>query len=347
MTPAHHKLVALVAALAAVVACGGAPSNHSGGTQNVGSLKIALFGRSLTNYVPYQVAVKLGYFKRLGLDVALIEPQSSAEGVQAVVTGAAQLAFGAPTDPFKVQQNGADARVVMATTSAPLNSILVQPDMNIKRGDVTVLKGKTIGVPGLGGGGDINLRYWLKSGGLDPAKDVKIVNVGGGGQGLIAAMQSHQVDAILSYQPFTAVLVNQLHAGKFLVNPVDGDGPKLMQPGHIPWSLVWGSDAYIKGNAKTVGAFVKGVSEALKTIRDDPSTALDATASLYPDLDKNQVLLPMLKDLAKVADSSFPATSMDAVNTWLHALGVLPAAQTLTYEQYVDSQFSSSWTKAA
>jgi len=206
-------------------------------------------------------------------------------------------------------------------------------------------RGKTIGVPGLGGGGDINLRYWLKAGGLDPAKDVKIVNVGGGGQGLIAAMQGRQVDAMLSYQPYTSVLIDQLHAGKFLLNPLDGDGPILMQPGHIPWSVVWGSQAYIKGHANTMRAFVKGMGQALKTIRDDPVKALEPTASLFPELDQNQVLLPMLKDLAKVADSSFPATSMDAVNTWLRALGVLAEGKSVAYEQYVDNQFSSDWTK--
>lgn len=341
------KLIVILAGLLPVTACGGPSSTASTSPGTVGSLKIALFGRSLTNYVPYQVAVKLGYFSAQGLDVTLLEPQSSAEGVQAVVTGAAQLAFGAPTDPFKVQQNGADARVVMATTSAPLNSIVVQPDMSVKRGDVGALKGKTIGVPGLGGGGDINLRYWLKSGGVDPVKDVKIVNVGGGGQGLIAAMQSRQVDAILSYQPFTSVIVNQLHAGKFLMNPVEGDGPALMQPGHIPWSLVWGSEAYIQSHVSVVRAFVKGMSQALNTIRNDPAKALGPTADVFPNLDQNQVLMPMLKDLAKVADSAFPSSAMEAVNTWLHALGVLSVDQSLSYSQYVDSRFSADWTKPA
>jgi NitT/TauT family transport system substrate-binding protein len=341
------KFIVILAGSLVLIACGGASSNPSTTPGTVGSIRVALFGRSLTNYVPFQVAVKLGYFSAQGLDVTLLEPQSSAEGVQAVVTGAAQLAFGAPSDPFKVQQNGGDARVVMATTSAPLNSIVVQPDMTVRRGDVAALKGKTIGVPGLGGGGDVNLRYWLKSGGIDPVKDVKIVNVGGGGQGLIAAMQSRQVDAILSYQPFTSVIVNQLHVGKFLLNPVDGDGPALMQPGHIPWSVVWGSEAYIQGHVNAVRAFVKGMSQALLTIRNDPAKALGPTAEVFPTLDQNQVLTPMLKDLAKVADSAFPSSGMEAVNTWLHALGVLPPDQSLSYSQYVDSRFSSDWTKPA
>lgn len=331
----------------AAVACGGSsPSSSSTIAKSVGTMQVADFGSSV-DAIALQLAQSLNYFADQGLNVTIIKTQSSAQTDQAVLTGAADLGLVSITDPAKVTQNGVDAKVVMSGTTGPLNSIVVQADMNVKRGDVTVLRGKTIGVPGLGGGGDLNLRYWLKSGGLDPVKDVHIVNVGGGGQGLIAAMQTRKVDAILSFEPFTSVLVNQLKVGKYLLNPVDGDGPALMHPGHLPWNAVFGLNSYISSHAAQVHAFVRAMSKAIMLERTDPAKTLPGMVELYPTLDQNQVLVPMSKQAAKVVDSSFPASDMDDVNTWLHEIGVLPTDKTYTYQQFVASQFAPDWTKAA
>lgn len=312
--------------------------------KNLQPLAIAVFGLSITNFFPHMVAEQLGYFRLEGLDVQLILVGSSAEGNAAVVSGSAALAYSTPEQVLKVRRAGINAKAIMATTTGPLNSIVVRTDIAIERGRIADLKGLTLGVPGLGGGGDLNLRHWLRTAGLDPERDVKIVNVGGGGQGLIAALQAKRVDGILSFQPFTSQIVNQLRIGKVILDPVQGEGAELFRPGNLPWNIVYGKVLYVASHRNEVIAYIRAMNRALQTIRSDPDRATDVAASVYPLFDKSQVLVSAVRDMGRVANSAIPASMMPFLIEWFQILGVVNPGDKFDYGNFVFRELSPYWT---
>jgi len=311
----------------------------------LGQLKIAFFGQSITNYFPHTVAERLGYFRAEGLEVSLIQVGSTAESNAAIISGSVDLAYSTPEQVLKVRRAGINAKAIMATSSGPLNSIVVRTDVPAIRGRISDLKGLTLGVPGLGGGGDLNLRQWLRAGGLDPERDVRIVNVGGGGQGLIAALQAKRVDGILSFQPFTSQIVNQLKIGTIVIDPLQGEGYEVFRPGRLPWNIVYGKVKFVSLRREDVIAYIKAMNHALETIRTDPEKATEVAAQVYPLFDKSQILAPAVRDLAKVANPAIPSSMMPFLIEWLRILGEIKPGENFAYTNFVFSELATYWGK--
>jgi NitT/TauT family transport system substrate-binding protein len=125
------------------------------------------------SFFPLFATKEAGLFQKYGFDPEMIYVQ----GVQMIqVQVAGQLDYSTISSVVYLQAavEGADLIQIASSIDNQLMKIMVDPSIS-KPSD---LKGKTIGVTRLGSLTDLLLRPALKEWGLDPQKDVKIVQIG-------------------------------------------------------------------------------------------------------------------------------------------------------------------------
>ena len=110
--------------------------------------------------------------------------------VAALVGGSAQLIHAGEPAVIPAVARGADVVVIAATSKVPQHRLIARPEIK----EVKDLKGKPVGITSFGASSDFILRYALQKNGLDPNKDVSILQTGGQPEGL-AAMASGKIFA--------------------------------------------------------------------------------------------------------------------------------------------------------
>ena len=138
---------------------------------------------------PLFVAIDAGSFKKYGMEVRYIV--TGARTIQALVGGSVQFAQGVSsrTVPAAVLA-GADAVLIANFSDKLLFTLHAPPEIN----SLKDLKGKVVGVSGLGGSTDFATRLALREAGLIPDKDVAIRGVGGVPE-TVAALKAKVVQA--------------------------------------------------------------------------------------------------------------------------------------------------------
>ena len=136
---------------------------------------------SLATWVAYDG----GLFKKYGLDVDLVLIRSAATITSALIAGETPMIQLGGNGTIQAALQGADTVNVQTLVPIIPQSLVVTPD--IKTGED--LKGKRFGVSRFGALSDLVIRRYIKKYGLDPARDVTIVQVGGIPE-LLAAMKA-------------------------------------------------------------------------------------------------------------------------------------------------------------
>lgn len=169
---------ALAAFLAAALAAGLA---GCAGGKSAGALKQLVIAEPvhLIGYLPLYMAQREGYFKEQGLSVKIIEATGGAH-VTAVVSGSAWGVIGGVDSDALADKNNSDPVMGFCNVVNRANVYLVaKTGLAPKSGDAAdlkaFLKGRTIVAGRHGGSPNLLTRYLLLKLGLDPEKDVKLV----------------------------------------------------------------------------------------------------------------------------------------------------------------------------
>jgi NitT/TauT family transport system substrate-binding protein len=184
--------------------------------------KLKMMYTPVSGFTAGYVAQDQGFFKKRGIDVEFMPTASSGNNPPALVSGSVQIA--GPTMPTLLQANdsGLDLVVIASGAVYPLEAdiLVARQGSDIKK--PTDLKGKTVGVPGLGALLHFMLIRNLQNNGVDP-KSVRFVEVGF--PQAADALKSGQIDAYPAQAPFTARIL-QSGAGyevqNWLKNTPDG-----------------------------------------------------------------------------------------------------------------------------
>ncbi|MDE3077001.1 MAG: ABC transporter substrate-binding protein [Chloroflexota bacterium] len=176
-----------------------APASSSASTVAGGKLVISFSNLSADQMQPW-MAQEGGFFRKHGLDttVQLIE---SSQGVAALISGQTQFAAVGGSEVISAIASGAD--LVILATLAPVYPYKFEVNASIK--DKADLRGKKIGVSRIGSSSDTATRLALRRYGLDPDKDVSILQVGSL-SARTAAMLDGAIQAGLSQPPDTLTL---------------------------------------------------------------------------------------------------------------------------------------------
>jgi len=142
----------------------------------------------------HHFAKEVGLFNKAGLDVEIIYIPGGSTVVQAMAAGEIQFGRGSATEVVSAHLAGFQLKILAALINKFVYSF-VTPATITKPQD---LKGKAVAVSRFGSGSDFITRLALKSWGLEPVKDVTILQVGNSPERLAAIASGKVHGSILS-----------------------------------------------------------------------------------------------------------------------------------------------------
>jgi NitT/TauT family transport system substrate-binding protein len=136
-------------------------------------------------------------WRKHGLDVDLVYLGGGARSVPALLSNSIQLFFGSDTAAYVAAIQGAKVVKLGVTMNTLGYFLMTTPEIR----SIADLKGKVLGI---GLGRDLpyaHLTKILRDNGIDPKTDVKILPLGGGPGGYIAALKAGRIQASLIIPP--------------------------------------------------------------------------------------------------------------------------------------------------
>jgi NitT/TauT family transport system substrate-binding protein len=158
----------------------------------------------LLTHLPWAVALGQKYFEEQGLEPKGFNFESGGKSIAAVIGGSADFGANALEHAIKAKVQGKDLVYVFSGTRLPGFGLVVGSAHRHEIKSVADLKGKTVGVSGIGVASHVLLDYMLKQAGVDP-KDVKVVAVGL--STFPPALEGGKIVAGMAGEPFFSRLV--------------------------------------------------------------------------------------------------------------------------------------------
>jgi NitT/TauT family transport system substrate-binding protein len=190
-----------------------------------------------------------GLWQKHGLDARVVVFESGSILAQAALSGEVKFSISSGPATIASRVQGADTIILAAMVNTLPYSIVAAK--NITRWDQ--LKGKKIAVSRFGSGTDTAVRMVLKKYGLDPVKDVVILQVGTQ-PARIQALAAGVIDATIVSPPLDFQAKKQGY--QILVNIADLKIP-------YPQLVVESTERYVRQNPQTVKSFLKGFIEGV------------------------------------------------------------------------------------
>jgi sulfonate transport system substrate-binding protein len=276
------KPISLVVVLAGLLAaCGGgapAAAPASGGAAKPAGagtkVTIAQSSNSLA-FSPVLLADKKGFFQERGIQAQVVLAGSGSKAAAAVVGGSAQVGSTALGDMVAAVEKGQDIRIFGATLLSPGGAVVIKKGAAQKAGvddkspiadRVKALKGLKITISTPGSATDTNLRYVLSSYGVDPERDVTILNTGSV-ENAVAAFAQGTADAASLTSPAVEQAIIQ-NDGLSLVNFPDIPALK----GQLSIGL-WSSGKWLDANPAAATSVMAAVWKALDYMHQSPQDA--------------------------------------------------------------------------
>ena len=232
---------------------------------------IAVGGKVALYYLPLTIAESKGYFKAEGLNARVLDFQGGSKSVQAVVGGSADILSSAYEHMINLQARGQYLKAFVLQGRYPGFALSVATAKAAQYKTPADLKGMKIGVTSPGSSTNIMVNLLLTKVGLSP-NDVAIIGVGAGA-GVIAAMQNHEVDAVVQADPATSLLVAEGLA-VVKVDTRNEEGTTSVYGGPMPAASLSAKEDFIKENPKTVQALTNAMVRALHFIKNSTDAEL-------------------------------------------------------------------------
>ena len=213
-------------------------------------------------YLPAKLAEALGYFKEEGLDVELLNEAAGVDAENQLLAGAVQGVVGFYDHCVDLQAKGKFVQSVVQFSQAPGEVEVVSnkyPDIK-GFGD---LKGKNLGVTGLGSSTNFLTLYMASKAGLSGG-DIVTVPVGAGAT-FIAAMQQDQIQAGMTTEPTISRLVKTGEA-RVLVDLRTVESTRAALGGTYPAASLYMETAWVEEHKEEVQKLANAFVKTLKYI---------------------------------------------------------------------------------
>ena len=215
--------------------------------------------------VMVRVAAANGYCEKNGLKCELKTIPAAPLGIQTLMAGDIDVAYGPSEVVIQAVNKGADLKIIGSGSRGNIFYLMActhTETPNATKGYPAVmadLKGKKIGVTARGSGAEFQLLDLLKGAGMS-GSDVTIVAVGAPNTAL-PAVANKQVDALMLFSPMDGFCV-AMKVCRIIVDPRKGEGPKELTQlnGAAGPMTVRGDFAQKKGPA--LDAFAKAMRES-------------------------------------------------------------------------------------
>src|SRR6476660_1723057 len=259
-------------------------------------------------------------FEKYGLDVVLVGMGTGSVSLRALIAKDLEIASLSGSGLVQAALRGADTVLIAALIDGFVFKIFGAPEIT----SPAQLKGKKLGVSRYGATSDFAVRLALKKWGLNPERDVSILQIGTT-QDTLRAMQTRMLDAgVLSG---TASLMARKAGFREL-----GDLAELGL--HYPMAPIGTTKSYLQKNEAVVKEFMLAYIEAIHDFKRNKEAAL-AVLKKYTRNDDREVLEDSYSNAAG-RYLELPIPTIEGIRTILTELSTtVPAAKNADPEQFV------------
>jgi NitT/TauT family transport system substrate-binding protein len=266
-----------------------------------------------------------GFFKKNELDTSIIFVAGGPVVVKAMLAG--DVPFGIMSGPGAVAANieGADIAVLMSFVSTMEHVIFSLPTIT-KPAD---LRGKKIAVSRFDSSDDFGARFALRKWGLEPIRDVAILQIGGQ-PSRYSALQAKVVDATPLQPPIT---VTARKGGFFELASLAEIGLD-----YFGTSLIT-TRSYIKGHEDVARRFVKAMIEGIHFYKTNKQASLKSIAK-FMKLNDADALEETYNQYALKFMQRAPYPTVKGLETIIAEMAkVNPKAKAAAARSYVEPRF--------
>lgn len=284
-------------------------------------------------YAPMYVAFEEGYFEEEGLKVNLVNGLGADKTMTALLSGECEIGFmGAEASIYVYNQGAEDYVVNFAQLTQRAGNFLVSRDLNedfkwenIK--NKTVLGGRKGGMP------QMVFEYILKMKGIDPQKDLNIIqNID---FGLTSqAFASGQGDYTIEFEPAATAL------------ELEGVGKVVaslgVESGKVPYTSFSARKSYIKKNPDVIQKFTNAIQRGMDYVQSHtPEEIAKAIAGQFKETDEKTLVLLVTRYYEQDTwkdNLIFEEESLDLLQDILEEAGELD--KRVPYEAIITTEFA-------
>jgi NitT/TauT family transport system substrate-binding protein len=202
------------------------------------------------------IAHEAKLFDKYNIDSHIVLIASGSLMVQAMLGGDLPISAAAGSAAVDAALAGADLTMFGALVRVPAFYIMALPEIK----SIDDLKGKSVGVTRFGSSTDFTMRYVLKKQGLEPGRDVTLIQTGD----LFAAAAMLRTRAIVAAPFSSPTNLRAEEAGARVLMNMGKAGV------YFPHDAFMARRSFLNGNEDLVRRFLKAYSEAVYKLTADP-----------------------------------------------------------------------------
>lgn len=240
------------------VALAGAYSAGAGvaGAQVPPKLSIMVGGLEKIIYLPAMLTQRLDYFKDAGVNVTLLDEGAGVSAEDEMLAGRVDAVGGFYDHTIDLQSKGKILQAVVIWDRVPGEVLVVSTRSGIH--SISDLKGKHIGVTGIGSSTNFLASYFVTKGGGSQGEYTPVPV--GAGNTLIAAMQQNRIEAAVTTEP-TVSRLQKMGIAHPLVDMRTAAGTRAALGGTYPAACLYMRTDFVNAHRdavqRTVTAFVR------------------------------------------------------------------------------------------
>ena len=289
----------------------------------------------LIGYLPLYVAMHEGYFAQEGLEVSVVQATGGAH-VTAVVSGDAFAVIGGVDSCALANEGNPDPIIGIVNCVNRANVYLfarkgLAPASDCDSDMAAFLKGKSIVAGRFGGSPNLLTRYLVQQVGLDPDKDVTLIE-NADASTVTAMLQHGQGDIGNGGEP---QIMEGVTAGIW-----EEPFVKFPDLGDYAYSVIGVKKSTIENDPDTCEKFVRAMMKALKAVQEDHDLAariLEKEFSTLTEEGRAAALKRAYEDNLWSVDGVISPEAVTMTMTVLQASGLYESDY--TYEELVDMRF--------
>ncbi|HEY3508642.1 ABC transporter substrate-binding protein [Kribbella sp. NPDC051137] len=267
---------AVVAATASAVALaitgcannaqGGSTQAVAGSTSSVSGDKVTIMVGGLDKqiYLPFMLAKQLGYYDKVGVNVALVGEGAGVDATTEMMAGKVQGTGGFYDHTIALQAQGKNAEAVVSMLQVPGEVELCRSDLQGTVHSPKDWKGRHLGITDVGSSTDFLTQYLGTQNGIDPSQTTRIGVQAG--NTFIAAMQHKQIDCGMTTEPTVSKLLQDKTA-YILEDMRTAAGATKSLGGTYPATSLYMQTSWVQSHKDVVQKLVTAYVATLKWIQ--------------------------------------------------------------------------------
>ena len=305
-------------------------------------MKIAVPDIISNSYFPAAAAVELGFFKQEGLDVSLELIFPVDQAYAALRDGAVDFVGGSAHSALAAFPEWQGVKLLCAQAQGMYWFLVMDKKLGAKRGDIDVVKGRSIGAaPWV----EMGLRRLLAEAGIDLQRDgVTIAPVPGAlGSGVnfgvtaAKALEDGKIDGFWANGMGTEVAV-QRGVGTVVLDVRRGDGPKSAF--NYTMASIATTERLIEHAPEIAAAAIRAIIKTQAALRQNVARATEVGRKLFPPSEAELIAELIRRDLPYY-DPTISEAFVAGMNQFARDVSILEGH--VPYSQVVATQFRPLW----